>query len=388
MYTIKSFLALVICSIALFGCSYEEKSKQTTSPEENEQNTPPQQSKIIPSTVEGVVRGYKFQIEQARLENGTLTLRQGKDFFANRSISIVTFEKDSLENKTIKVNSESGFGSPHLRLGIKKKDDKLPDEKIVLNDYEMELTFGKQTELGIPFSIRLIVNEDTRTDVKGSYFATFGDIRIKDNQIDLSYDSFDTLIYVSRQYLQNKYPNAHLLKQFGTSYSGNSKENYPKVGFIGYEIITEDSIPSTVKMQLYKNENGWSVARQLTEKQIHLAHPIEEAPLTGTQRTIKAHLAKVAAALKLEDDLNKQGLISKVRATTANCYLTKNLDMASCRLVYGISESDEVVCMNKSYLLQSAGDNWTVEKEISETERVDYNSGELVSYKPFNRSCN
>lgn len=385
MYTMKSFTALVICSISLLGCGYEEK---TTLPEVKEQNTPPQQSKIIPSTVEGIIRNHKFQIEQARLENGTLTLRQGKDFFADRSISIVTFEKDSLENKTIKVDSESGFGSPHLRLGIKKKGDNLPDEKIVLNNYEMELSFGKQTELGIPFSILLIVNEDSQTDVKGSYIATFGDIRIEDKQIDLTYDSFDTLKYVARQYLQHKYPNAQLLKQFGASYSGNNEENHPKVGFIGYEVITADSIPSTVKMQLYKNENGWSVANQLADNQIHQAHPIDDAPLTGNQRSIQTQLAKVSAALKLEDNLNKQGLISKVRATTANCYLTKNLDKASCILVYRLSEEDEVVCRNQSYLLQSAGDNWTVEKEILENEKVDYNSGELVSYQSFRKICN
>ncbi len=59
-------------------------------------------------------------------------------------------------------------------------------------------------------------------------------------------------------------------------------------------------------------------------------------------------------------------------------------------MIYGIREGEDIVCMNKNYLVIQTDNKWQVEKQILETEKIDYKSGKLVTYKPssFGISCN
>ena len=384
----KKLLISSALSVIFTGCSDSEMPKQTRA-EHAPQNTQPKVNEIPAHAVKGILRGSEFKIEQARLENGTLTLRQGKDFFADKSLDIIIFENDPLDNKTIKVDSNTGFDSPHLRLNIKEDNANLPDTKMLMSGYEMELSFGKADELGIPFAIRLLVNDETKTDIKGRFFASFKDVRIEQGQVDLSYDSFDTLEYLTRQYLQTKYQDIQWQERISASYSGSENSNYPKAGFIAYEVSIAGAPSSTVKVQLYKDENGWRVSKQLTENQIAQAHPVTEYIITN-KRDLRSQAVKVAAALSLENDLNKQGLMPKIRSSSINCHLARNADKASCQLIYKIREAEDVICMSKNYLLVQTDQKWHVEKEILETEKIDSTSGKLVTYKPgmLSMSCN
>ena len=382
MGIIKSSVTVLFCIVALTGCGDKSPVAQ---PEKSIEQNHTQSRKVTSKSVKGIVRGQAFKIEQAILHENTLTLREGKDFFADRSIDIVIFGSDTLENEKIKVGSETGFGRPHLRLGVKKENDELPDEIMVMDGYTMELAFGKANDLGIPFSIKLATNDPPRTDVRGGYFATFNDVRLKDGKVDLAYDSFDTLRHIACKYLNAKYTDIELLSDFNTSYKSNGDADFPKTGFVGYEAIT-DGAPKIVKLQLYKDEQGWRVANQLAENQIDQAHPFE-AHSGKDERSLQASRARIVSALKLENYLNEQALMHKTRSTSVGCYTSKNLDKASCRAVYALKSSDEVVCMNKNYLLVRNDQEWHIEREISDTEKVDHATGELVSYKPFSMHC-
>ena len=271
MGIIKSSVTVLFCTVALIGCG--DKSPVAQHEKSIEQNHV-QSKKVTSKSVKGIVRGQVFKIEQAILHENTLTMREGKDFFADRSIDIVIFDSDTLENKKIKVGSETGFGRPHLRLGVKKENDELPDEIMVMDGYTMELAFGEANDLGIPFSIKLATNDPPRTDVRGEFFATFNDVRLKNGKVDLAYDSFDTLRHIARQYLNAKYTNIELLSDFSTSYKSNGDADFPKTGFIGYETVANGA-STIIKLQLYKDEKGWRVANQLAENQINQAHPFE-----------------------------------------------------------------------------------------------------------------
>ncbi|MGR9114726.1 MAG: hypothetical protein ACU85E_03100 [Gammaproteobacteria bacterium] len=53
------------------------------------------------------------------------------------------------------------------------------------------------------------------------------------------------------------------------------------------------------------------------------------------------------------------------------------MDKASCHAVYGVLDTEGLDCLNKNYKLTRLGEKWNVEKEISETEKIDYGRGEL-----------
>ena len=339
----------------------------------------------LPDSVEGTVRGQPFTADQAKIENGILTLRQGKEFFADRSITIFTF-RDKLDNQAFKVGGDSAFGRPHIHLGIRKRGKDLPDQSVVMDGYTMDLEFGQPMALGLPFTIRLHVEQNGEpTHVTGRYIATFGDLRIKGEAIDTGYDSFDTLEYVAKQYLATQYPGAGWKNRFGVSYTSNGDAPYPKRGFVGFERDAGDTAPSVVKIQLYKDASGWAFANELAPVQLNAAHPVGEWPDDHERSTHKLRVRTTAAA-QLEQELNAEGVMARVRGTLETCHLAKGYAKGSCRITYGLKNGDDKACLARSYLLERTGDDWQVVRSISDDQKVDH-AGQLKTYKPFSTNC-
>ena len=87
------------------------------------------------------------------------------------------------------------------------------------------------------------------------------------------------------------------------------------------------------------------------------------------------------------DDEVKENLIKDVRSTFVRCRLTKNLESASCRGVYGLKTNDGIKCHSKNYLLKKVGGTWKVVKAIRDDQKVSPITGELVTHKPLPLHC-
>lgn len=374
----RTILTLFVI-LNLVACSDNASEKIAESP------LPVQKDIIVPTkdkVVTGDVRNTKFEVEKAIIDNGTLTLRQGKEFFADISVDIVTFDNEGMSGKTFSSSDSTNSFKPHIRLNIKKEGQNLPDGITLISDYELLLIFGEKESLGIPFSIKLVALKNG-TNIEGKFFATYKDIRVVDGTIDLKSDSFDTLDHLAKEYIKIQYNDVKLGDRFGVTYTSYS-DDYPKSGFVGYEV--DAGKQSLIKIQLIKNERGWKVANQLNANQIHQAHPVV-VDIEGSLRTIEGLKATTAAARKFESYLNDQALMDATRSTSVRCYLTKTAHKASCRAIYGLKENGNVECHNVNYLLSNDGKSWMFESKILDTQKVDYNSGELVSKKPFSMNC-
>lgn len=373
---------LTLCVILnLVACS-DNASERTV-----ERPLPAQKDNVIvpikDKVITGTVRNTKFEIEKAIIDNGTLTLRQGKEFFADVSVDIVTFDNEEMSEKTFSSSNSANSFKPHIRLNIKKEGQNLPDGITLMSDYELLLVFGEKESLGVPFSIKL-VDLKNGTNIEGKFFATYKDIQVVDGTIDLQSDSFDTLDHLAKEYIKTQYSEIKLGERFGVTHTSYSDDEYPKSGFVGYEVDTGEQ--SLIKIQLAKNESGWKVANQLNDNQIHQAHPVV-VDIEGNLRTIEGLKATTAAARKFESYLNDKALIDATRSTSVRCYLTKTAHKASCRAIYGLKENGNIECYNVNYLLSNDEENWRFESEILVTQKVDYNTGELVNKKPFAMNC-
>lgn len=375
----RTFLTLFVI-LNLVGCSDnapEQTSERPLSAEKNNIIVP-----IKNKVVTGDVRNTKFEVEKAIIDNGTLILRQGKEFFADVSVDIVTFDNEELSGKTFSSSESSNSFKPHIRLKIKQQGENLPNAITLMSDYELLLIFGEKESLGIPFSIKLVALNNG-TNIEGKFFATYKDIKVVDGVVDLKSDSFDTLDHLAKEYIKLQDSEVKLGERFGITYTSYS-DDYPKSGFVGYEVDAGEQ--PLIKIQLAKSERGWKVENQLNANQIHQAHPVV-VDIEGSLRTIEGLKATTIAARKLESYLNDEALIDDTRSTSVRCYLTKTAHKASCRAVYGLKANGNVECHNVNYLLSNNGEGWMLETEILDTQKVDYNSGELVSKKPFSMNC-
>jgi tetratricopeptide (TPR) repeat protein len=126
---------------------------------------------VTPAT--GKIHGEAFIVETAKVENNILTLRQGKDFFPDRAVTIFMFLKkgEQLEGRTFNISNDHGFGAPHIHMKWRDGGKNIPETKIFMKEYAMRLQFKKKENGALPGDIFLSLPDDSKSFVAGTFIA-------------------------------------------------------------------------------------------------------------------------------------------------------------------------------------------------------------------------
>jgi len=129
----------------------------------------------------GMIHGQRFQLQDAILDNGILTLRQGKNFFADREIKIFTFKSsnESLYGAHFEASTDKKYGVPHVHLSWMEKGKNLPKIKIYSGGYAMVLQFGQRQGDVLPGSIYVCLPDEHQSYVAGRFWAKLGKVKNK-----------------------------------------------------------------------------------------------------------------------------------------------------------------------------------------------------------------
>lgn len=120
----------------------------------------------------GRINGKDFKVEKAVLENSVLTLRQGKDFFADFEFMVFLFGQDGkFEGKTITVKPNQDSTTAHIHKGYKVEGKNLPETEIITEKYTMKIEFGTAKDGKIPGKIHLRLPDETGSFVVGTFEA-------------------------------------------------------------------------------------------------------------------------------------------------------------------------------------------------------------------------
>jgi hypothetical protein len=122
----------------------------------------------------GKIHGMDFSVEDVKLDaQGTLTLRQGKDFFPDAAIMIFLGLKpgEAIEGRTFQIEPDSkpGKETPSVHLKHKGPNDKLPIGVAFGNKYAMKLEFGKAKDGMIPANIYICLPDSGQSIVAGRF---------------------------------------------------------------------------------------------------------------------------------------------------------------------------------------------------------------------------
>jgi len=129
--------------------------------------------KIPETTASGKIHGVRFTVEKANIENGILTIRQGKDFFPDYAVLIFLFLKkgEKLAGRTFNISKDKGFGVPHIHMKYKQEGKKFPKTEMFTKKYAMRLEFGKKENGFYPGKIYLSVPDELQSYVAGTFQA-------------------------------------------------------------------------------------------------------------------------------------------------------------------------------------------------------------------------
>ncbi len=126
----------------------------------------------IPETpVSGKIHGLDFTIEKAVLENGVLTLRQGKDQFPDLALDVMMFIKqgEPAEGKKLQVAADQAPGKPLLRLQWREAGQGLPKTENFQTNYSLVLEFGKIKDGKLPGKIHVALPDQSKSSLSGTF---------------------------------------------------------------------------------------------------------------------------------------------------------------------------------------------------------------------------
>lgn len=240
-------------------------------------------------------------------------------------------------------------------------------------DYDLKLTFGDEKD-GMLEGEVLLESSDKDVRLKGSFKAKITGLRIVDGHPDLHSDSFETLRYAAKLYLQEKLGKDEIeVSDAGGDYSGwysnADTEKTEQVGGVDVKYIAGGGDEQFLRVQLRKGDDGWKVARELKGNELHKAHPLVEVD--------KGELSQYFLYLvsrRLEKELQQENPDSVFRA---NLYASKRHSrkhgIAEVRLKYRIIGTDK--SFRRRYLLRHVEDDWVVERKLSENEKLNSKTG-------------
>jgi hypothetical protein len=128
----------------------------------------------VPGTAaKGMIHGEKFTLESAVLENGVLTIRDGKDFFPDHALMIFLFLKkgETAAGKIFNITRASGFSSPHVHMKWRAEGEDVPKTEMFMDDYVMRLEFGVMENGRLPGKIYVCLPDEMKSFVGGTFRA-------------------------------------------------------------------------------------------------------------------------------------------------------------------------------------------------------------------------
>ena len=159
--------------------SQAEKAKDDTEavpeaeplPEKLRWTMNPAQMKIPNAKVSGRIHGQTFVMDKTELNGGILTLRQGKEFFADRSVKLFLFlkEDETLVGKKYRIAGGMGMGVPHVHLQWKKEGSTFGESISFMEKYAMLLQFGKSKAGQLPGEIYVCLPDESKSVIAGKF---------------------------------------------------------------------------------------------------------------------------------------------------------------------------------------------------------------------------
>ena len=119
---------------------------------------------------QGRVNGAPFVVENAKFSNSMLTLRQGKDFFADAELTVTLFEQGKQpDGKTFRIRpNDGGF---IVMLSTRPGGKGLPQTQNFFNGYTLTLSFEQRQGNVLRGRIDLRLPDKAQSYVSGSFEA-------------------------------------------------------------------------------------------------------------------------------------------------------------------------------------------------------------------------
>ncbi|WP_137817234.1 MFS transporter [Pseudomonas sp. 2FG] len=152
----------------------------------------------------GELNGQPFAPQQGELIDGSLSLREGQDFFASREISIRLPQPASGAVRVDVLPQDRG-SLPEVQVSWLLPEQELPEARRLTHGYTLHLNLKPLAPNKLVGDFHLVLPPQFKTTLSGKVELFSDRLRYLDAKVDTRFDSRDTLAYVIEDYLKRRF---------------------------------------------------------------------------------------------------------------------------------------------------------------------------------------
>jgi hypothetical protein len=323
----------------------------------------------------GLIHGKPFVVESSSIENGTLTLRLGKDASADLEVRLMlsTPPWEVPAGKNFKVSGPAGTSAPQIVLAWKEDGQNAPSEQKFTDKYTLVLEFGQEKDKKLPGKISLSLPDEVKSNVAGTFEADIKGFRIVNGKPDLTADSVDTLQYLAFHELLkgDSSSTMEVIASRDGRYTQPESPNMRMTGYLEVEYRVGGGSSQIQRFQFEKDGGSWKIAKTLNANQLDEAHPLQVLGLKDSPAKVMAYLA----AKKVEADIQKKYPKKNIYEPGFTTRYSDKFKIGVCETRYKLEPAGEA--MKTAYLFRHRAGGWALDRELGKNEKVNFDTGSI-----------
>ena len=329
----------------------------------------PEPPAIPNQPVKGQVNGKPFAMDGSKLEGGALTLSQGSDVAIRVDLSTKPWETPN--GKSFKLGPASGTDLPRIAILRKNEGQGNTNVKRYDKKYTLQLEFGQEGDRKLPGKIYLVLPDDAKTSIAGTFKADIRGFRIVNGKPDLTSNSVDTLQFLSLREILKDDPNKSIedLAFYDGKFS-NSAEAKTPTGYIEMRYRAGDGKIQYHRLQFAKEGAEWRILRTLKTNEIDEAHPLN-TPDSKEPSQMLIYLA----AKRLETDVQKKHPEKGIFAAAVSARFSDKHKLGVSEITYKLAPDGEQ--LKSAYLFRFKKNSWALDRELGRKEKVNLDNGRI-----------
>lgn len=339
----------------------------------------PAELAIPTEPAKGRIEGRTFALDASALEEGVLTLRQGKDKpELELSFTLPGNKWETPAGKSFKFEKAAAPDAPRLVVSRWEEGREAPVKQEYLENYRLVLEFGQEKDKRLPGKISLTLPDAEKSAVAGTFEAEIRGFRIINGQPDLASDSVDTLEFLALKEILKDDPDkpiGNVVLRDGR-YVIPADAARPKTGYLEAVYQVGDGQPLVRRFQFVKDRDIWRLLRTLSAAQIDEAHPHEIPDAEGPPERFIVYLA----AKRLEAAVAKKQPGKGIYGQEFSARFSDKRKIGVCEVSYRSGPEEPVV--KASYLFRLKKGGWALERELKQNERVNLDKGVVLGAAP------
>jgi len=152
----------------------------------------------------GELYGRPFQPQQGELIDGVLSLREGRDFFAQSELIIRLPQAQPGAVRLDVLPADEG-ALPEVEISWLLPEQELPEARRLSRGYTLHLNLQPLPPNKLVGDFHLVLPPHFKTSLSGTLELFSNGLRYKGTTVDRTVDSTDTLAYVIHDYLQRRF---------------------------------------------------------------------------------------------------------------------------------------------------------------------------------------